>query len=97
MGNRIVGNTYIIDTGSANTLIPWPRDAKVQTIAFWGANTSAEVILTSADTGDVVARLAINANGNVANSTSIHYGGVNFPDQLKVPVLTAGTAWIYFG
>lgn len=96
MANRIVGNVYILDTGSANTELPWLDNAKVATISFWGANTSAEMILTTEDTGNVVARLAINANGNVANSTSIHYGGVNFPGSIKLPVLTAGTGWIYF-
>lgn len=96
MGNRIVGNVYILDAGSANQALPWPRDAKVNSVLFYGNDTSAEVILTDNDTTNAILRIKVTANGNIASTQSVYLGGVNFPDILKVPTLTAGTAWIYF-
>ena len=95
MANRIVGNVYIIDTGSANGAIPWLRDAKVASVAFWAADTTGEIIISTVDTTDVIVRLT--ASNNPASVSQLFLGGVNFPDVIKIPTLTAGTAWIYFG
>ena len=95
MANRIVGNVYIIDTGSANTALPWLQNTNIQSIRFWGSTTAAQVIFTGADTTNVVARLAISEVGTLGGTDDLFLGGIDF-SEMKVPTLTAGTAWIYF-
>lgn len=97
MANRIVGNVYILDTGSGNVPLPWPRDAKVMSIAFWGANTASIMQIAAGDTSNVLITLAGPINNAVGGTTIAPLGGVYFADTLTLPVLTAGTAWIYFG
>ncbi len=98
MANRIVGNTYIIDTASGNTALPWPSKAKIMAINLFSTDTSGRVEFTASDTTDVVIKIAHTGDHFVDNDgvTSIYLGGVTF-DEMKVPVLTAGTAWVYFG
>ena len=96
MANRIVGNVYILDTGSANTQLPWPRDAKVASIAFWGATTSSVMTIAAGDTGNVLLTLNGPSTVGAGGTTNVHFGGVYFADSLTLPVLTAGTGWIYF-
>ena len=84
MANRIIDNVYILDTGSANVLIPWPNTAKVMGIGL----TGTEVRISGADTTNVLVRLTSNEYR--------YLGGVNFGPDIKLPVLTAGTAWVYF-
>lgn len=85
MANRIVDNIYILDTGSANVAIPWPLNAKIMAIKLIGT----EVQLSGANTTNVLVRMTGN--------DYMYMGGVNFGPDLKLPVLTAGTAWVYFG
>ena len=95
MANRIEGNTYIVDTGSANTPLPWNTGSRIQSISFWSSNSSGEVIFSGVDTTNVIARLANPSNGNSSQTAYQYIGGVTF-DNMKVPTLTVGTAWIYF-
>ena len=94
MANRMEGNTYIIDSSNGNIAIPWNQGARVRAVSLWGANSSAEVIFTGPDTTNVVVRLTHPSAGNSAQSIAI-YLDISF-DNMKVPTLTAGTAWIYF-
>lgn len=98
MGNRIVGNVYIIDTGSANTSIQVPNPYRINTIRAWFSDTSGKAVFTYEDTGNVFCVLAAGATPATPSGFTDEaiLGGVNF-DELKVPVLTAGTAWIYLG
>jgi len=93
----MVGNTYIIDTSSGNTALPWFSDAKVQAISFWGSGTTSIIRLSGSDTTNIVATLAISQapTGGAGGTDNIYLGGVSF-SEMKVPTLTAGTAWIYF-
>lgn len=98
MANRIVGNVYIIDVGSANVSLPIPKTYRINTIRAWFSDTSGKAVFTFSDTGNVFCVLAPNhapvPSGGFTDQADL--GGMNF-DELKVPVLTAGTAWIYFG
>lgn len=98
MANRIVGNVYIIDTGSANVALPVPTPYKVMSVRAWFSDTSGKAVFCFSDTGNVFCVLAPNhapvPSGGFTDEANL--GGLNF-DELKVPVLTAGTAWIYLG
>jgi hypothetical protein len=91
MANRIVDHTYILDTASANVALPLGGKFIVNSVAFWSANTG-KVILAGDSTAD---HLVVIQSPDASGSTrSVALGGVSF-DTLKVPTLTAGTAWIY--
>jgi hypothetical protein len=98
MANRIVGNVYIIDTGSANVALPVPNPYKVMSIRAWFSDTSGKAVFSYSDTSNVFCILSANRTpvtvGGITDESNL--GGLNF-DELKVPVLTAGTAWIYLG
>lgn len=98
MANRIVDSVYILDTASANVAIPIPTPLKVMSVRAWFLDTSGKVVLTSEDTGNVICILAANHSPAVVGgfTDEANLGGINI-DSLKLPVLTAGTAWIYFG
>lgn len=93
MANRIVGNIVIVDSamGNSSILTPNPK-LKAATVAFWSPDTTGNLILTGISTADHVVRLT-NPNNN---PTTV---GIVMPDvyleDIKVPTLTAGTAWIY--
>lgn len=95
MANRIVGSVYYIDSALNNVSLPWLAGARIQSISLWSADSTGTVIFTGANTTDVVARLSSPANGNTGQTNHIYLGGVRF-DEMKVPTITAGTAWIYF-
>ena len=96
MANRIVDNTYIIDTASANVPIPVGSGIRIRSILLWGANTTATAIFTGADTTNVLARLSIGDAGTNGGNAGYNFGDTNW-SNLKVPTLTAGTAFIQLG
>ena len=92
MANRIVGNVYIIDTGSANIALPWLSGTRISCIAFWSSDTTGTLRLTGSNTTNTIAYFSNPTN--VPNTVGAYLGGVNFK-EMKVPTLTAGTAFIY--
>ena len=93
MGNRIEGNVYILDTQSGNTEIPFPS-AAILGIAGWFSGPTGEVQLSGSNTTNVIVRFtATNSAG--ASSNYMYLGDLGV-DEIKLPVLIAGTAWIYF-
>lgn len=96
MANRIAGNVLIIDSamGNAPVLLSSSqiKNFKLGSVAFWSSDTTGSLILALASTADVILRLGNSVNNG--NTTGIILNGVNLHD-LKVPVLTAGTAWCY--
>lgn len=95
MANRIIGNVYIIDSALNNVSLPWPTKAKVMGVGAWFSGGTGEARFTGADTTDTVLRL-VAANSGINATYNYHYlGGITF-DEMKIPVLTVGTAWIYF-
>ena len=111
MANRIVGNIIIVDSAMGNNfiltsanLIRNVNSYNIQGISFFSMGTTGTVILTQENTSlDVV----FNANMLIVGILSSPNGfliqnpySVTFPfglktSELKVPTLTAGTAYIY--
>lgn len=106
-GNVIIvdsamGNALVLT--SANRVVQLD-DFKIQTISFFMLNTLGSVILTQANTltdvifnsNVIVTGILTAATNVIVNVNPVH---VNFPlglraGELKVPTLTAGTAYIY--
>jgi len=97
MANRLVGNVYIVDSALNNVSLPWPQGARINTIRAWFLNTTGIAVFTGANTTDVVCNLTTNvAPAALAGGTvEAKLNGTRF-DEMKIPTLTAGTAWIYF-
>lgn len=94
MGNRLLDNVYILDTGSGNVSIPWNSGSRINAISWWFADSSGDLQLSLSNTTNVIFRQVHDASNN-ADQSSHAYLGVAVT-ELKLPVLTAGTAWIYF-
>ena len=95
MANRIVGNVVIVDSAMGNTFVLGNGNdptLNVNTISFWGANTTAIAVFTGLNTSDIIGVIQNGASIPYTNSIDLH--GTRLSD-LKIPVLTAGTAWIY--
>lgn len=96
MANRIVGNVYIVDSALNNLALPWPQGATITSIRAWFLDTTGIARFTDSDTTNAVCLLIANAPAAGTGTTDqANLGGVSF-DNLKIPTLTAGTAWIYF-
>ena len=96
MANRIVENVYIVDSALNNVSLPWNQGARVEAIRAWFFDTTGLIRLTGSDTTNAVCLLIANAPAAGTGSVdSVYLGGVRF-DEMKVPTVTAGTAWIYF-
>lgn len=99
MANRIEGNTIIVDSAMGNsflltsaTTIININKLKISTIAFWSSDTTGAFRLSGTNTTNCFVHLT-NPNNN-ATTVGAVIGGVNFTD-VKVPTLTAGTAFLY--
>ena len=100
MANRIVGNVLIIDSGMGNSQVLIGNninDYVISGIAVWGVDTTAAITLTEANTAtDLIYKYN-------ANTTPGGAGGVNplvlayaiKVGELRVPVLTAATGFVY--
>lgn len=111
MANRLNGNVLIVDSAMGNASVLFALTAahidefKIQTISFFALNTLGSVILTQANTStDVIFNSNAIVTGILTAATNavIQFNPVNvqFPlglrtSELKVPTLTAGTAYIY--
>ena len=98
MANRIVGNVLIIDSAMGNNTVilnSQMKDIEVNAISFWAADSTGALLLTEANTAtDIVFRL----NGSpllVENPRWYPFAIKQSIGDLKVPILTAGTALIY--
>lgn len=89
MANRIEGNVYIIDSALNNVFLPW-NQAQVASIEAWFSG-AGDIRFSGNDTTNVICRFTATASDNISR----YFGGVVIK-ELKVPVLTGGTAWIYF-
>ena len=103
MANRIFDNVIIIDSAMGNLNAVGGTSANianfnVQAIAFWAATTLGNCVLTGANTGlDHITHF-----GFVTTESSMFTSllAQEFPlglrlSALKVPTITAGTAWVY--
>ena len=104
--NRIQGRVIIIDSAMGNVLaltsanIPIHLDTfNVNAIAFWSADTTAALLLTGANTAnDIYFKHDYPAgSGNAyANPQWFSFGMAQPMQILKAPIVTNGTAFIYF-
>ncbi len=93
MANRIVGNVYIIDSGSLAP-IPFSSGTKIASVIFWSSDSTGTLRLATENTANVIMHLSNPIN--VPNTIGAYIGGCYATNSLTVPTLTAGTAWIYF-
>ena len=97
MANRIVGNVLIVDSGMGNSPILLGSNIgeyQVSAIVIWGVDTTAAITLTEANTAtDLVYKFNANLSNGGVNPLSLTYS-LKVGD-LKVPVLTAATGFIY--
>ena len=97
--NRIVNNVVIVDSAMGNAFVLTSAnqivnltEMKVATIAFWSIDTTGVCRFSATDTTNCILQLS-NPNNNPTTVGAL-MGGVNFKD-MKIPTLTAGTAWIF--
>ena len=98
MANRIVGNVLIVDSAMGNNTIilnSQMKDYEVNAISFWSANSTGALLLTENNTAtDIVFKL----DGSpllVQNPRWYPFSIKQSLGDLKVPILTAGTAFLY--
>ena len=97
MANRLVSNVIIVDSAAGNTPIVSSISNSagqmtkfhVNAVMFFGNDTTGRLQMTSADTTNVIIQLG----GIFASSTQ--FGQQQQLEDLKVPTLTNGTAWVY--
>ena len=94
MANRLLENVYILDTASGNIALPWNAGSRIESISWLFSGSTGALSLSLSDTTNVIFRQAHPQANNQPQSGSA-YLGVSV-SELKVPILTVGTAWIYF-
>lgn len=102
--NRLVGNVIIIDSAMGNALILTSANQAMQltnfhanAVMFWSSDTTGRMIISSADTTNHLVSLGwVNGGAGFSPATqSTQFGQKQTIADLKIPTLTAGTAWIY--
>ena len=97
MANRLISNVLIIDSSAGNAFIidtisnsaGQMKKFHVNAIMFFGNDTTGRLQVSSVDTSGIIVQLG----GIFVSSTQ--FGQQQPLEELKVPLLTAGTAWIY--
>ncbi len=107
--NRQVGNVIIIDSAMGNAFILTSANQAMQltnyhanAVVFWSADTTSRLIISGADTTNHLVSFSWLSMGSVGASfitipatQSTQFGQKQTVADLKIPTLTAGTAWIY--
>lgn len=108
MANRLVGNTYIIDSQTNAVGLSWLSNSFVNAVSFYATGTDGAMELASTlDTSNVLIRFGIlNHTLSSVGTTSVISNQFNQPntillngvriDQLSVKTLVNGTGFIYF-
>ena len=111
MANRVVGNVIIIDSAMGNKIALADVSGgnqiskiMVNAIAVYQTSTAGSVALTGADTsGDILFRsdwigLTTDSMGKVFvnNPSWFSFGQAQPFENVKAPILTAGTVFLYF-
>lgn len=105
MANRIAGNILIIDSAMGNSFAlandgteNQYRNFMVNAIGFWSASSTGALLLTGANTSiDIVFKhdFPTGALNTIDNPKWFSFGTAQEFDNLKAPVVTAGTAFLY--
>ena len=102
MANRIVDNVIIVDSAMSNLNVVGGATNNITTyvvqgFSFLAANTTGNCRFTGNDTTDLLWSSAYLNFGSVFLVPENH---ISFPlglklSSIKIPTLTAGTAWVY--
>ncbi len=102
MANRIVGNVLIVDSAMGNSLvIPGTQISKYRVSAwsFWSLNTTGSLLLTGANTSSDIQLIydtpAGSSGAQQPNPKWFSFGMDCILENLKAPVVTNGTAFLY--
>lgn len=104
MANRLVGNVIIIDSAMGNQFILQLANSSMQltnfhanAVMFWSSDTTGRMIISGVDTSNHLVSLGwLNGGAGFAPATQgTQFGQKQTVADLKIPTLTAGTAWIY--
>ena len=95
MANRLVGNTYIIDSGQTLTGLSWPGGGmKLHSVMFYATDTSGELKLAfTANTADLLVH--VRSNQSQPFTLPYYFGGC-YVQQITPILVTAGTAFLHF-
>ena len=101
--NRIVQNVLIIDSAMGNNFVLTSanqalnlRKFNVSAIAFHTADTSGALTITGVDTAnDLLFRYSQANLALTSNPKWFEFGSPQTFENIKVPILTQGTAFIY--
>lgn len=106
MANRLVGNVIIVDSAMGNQFLIEAATGNytnyhINSIAFWASDTTGRCIFSDVNTANHLMSFGLLANGTAAGfdhaTQWASFGDRQTLTNLKIPVLTAGTAWIYLG
>ncbi len=92
MANRVRGNVYIVDSHQVATALPFDGKMNIQEIVFTANDSTGAFQISNATTGtDVLLSLKVvdPAGGTVSVTPNTTF------DDVYIPTITAGTAWIY--
>lgn len=105
MANRIVGNVIIIDSAMGNSFVLTSANQavnldnlQINAIAFLSVNTTSTITLTGANTAtDIIYSCGYLAGYSAVlnNANPLHFSTPQLAKDIKVPVLTAGTGFLY--
>lgn len=108
MANRIEGNIIIVDSGMGNFPIVGGttsnyKEFSIIGIGFFSTTTSAACSLSQADTSSHFIKFDFQIQNSGSAGTlnviprlqTVSFAAPLRVNDLKCPVLTAGTAWIY--
>lgn len=98
--NRIAGNVLIVDSAMGNAFVLNSSNSfnlnkfSVNAIAFWAVDTSGAFLMTGANTAT---DLIFKHDGTTAalNPRWYNFGAPQRMTDMKVPVVTSGTAFLY--
>lgn len=110
MANRIIGNVIIIDSAMGNNLALTSANLSIQinklmvnAIAVYQMNTTGSIMLTGADTSTALFRsdwLALTSDSMglsyINNPSWFSFGQAQPFENIKAPIVTAGTVFLYF-
>jgi len=101
MANRCVGNVIIVDSamGNLGVLSTNYDNYYVSGISFWFGSSAGSCSFSLANTADHIIKFSLVQVGTgVSLMDSVQERHFSVPlrvTDLKVPVLSAGTAWVY--
>jgi len=103
VANKFVNSVIIVDSAAGNTLImstisnssTQMSKFEVTEIAFWSTSTLGRCVVSSVDTDNHIVSFGWVGSVGGAARQSTSFGKPQCLDTIKIPTLTAGTAWIY--